>query len=143
MATTRRSNKNNFLTWQRVVGDLTLAELQASGIPTGTDFIIVVQSDNTGTSANDGFHIPTTGTGYNYDVVTDEGHEWHNQTGDVLVDFDTAGRHEIRISGDFPRIYFNNGGDKLTLLTITQWGSIAWSSFLSAFVGCTNLDVKT
>jgi len=33
MATITKSNKDNFLTWEKVNGVLTLAELQASGLP--------------------------------------------------------------------------------------------------------------
>ena len=39
----------------------------------------------------------------------------------------------------FPRIYFNNGGDKDKLLTIEQWGTGHWTSMSSAFYGCSNL----
>jgi len=39
----------------------------------------------------------------------------------------------------FPRIYFNNGGDKEKLLTIEQWGTGKWRSMGNAFSGCSNL----
>ena len=97
------------------------------------DFVITVKTDNTGTSANDAFTIPTTGTGYDYNVdCNDDGtDEATGVSGDYTCDYSAlggAGTYTIRIkdhAGDgtgFPRIYFNNGGDKDKLLTIEQWG---------------------
>ena len=87
--------------------------------------------------------IPTTGTGYNYDV------DWNNDgaydelglTGNVAHTYATAGTYTIRIRGAFPRIYFNNTGDRFKLLSITQWGDIAWTSMEAAFDGCRNLAI--
>lgn len=47
--------------------------------------------------------------------------------------------YQIEITGGLTRIAFSNGGDKTKILTIEQWGSIAWTTFLDAFYGCTNL----
>jgi hypothetical protein len=41
MACVNRSNSNNFLRWNKVVGNLTLAELQANGMPLACDNISV------------------------------------------------------------------------------------------------------
>ncbi|MRX46894.1 BspA family leucine-rich repeat surface protein [Pedobacter puniceum] len=37
------------------------------------------------------------------------------------------------------RINFNNGGDRLKLTEVVQWGTSTWSSFQNAFSGCSNL----
>ncbi|MEM6642513.1 MAG: LamG-like jellyroll fold domain-containing protein [Bacteroidota bacterium] len=96
--------------------------------------------------------IPTTGGGYNYEVVyfnesvdpnTPVG-TLSNQTADAtlnsLADGDT---YRVEILGDFPRVYFNNGAegqDIDKIQTIEQWGGIAWGSDLtSSFDGCSNL----
>ena len=42
------------------------------------------------------------------------------------------GQH--RAGTGFPRIYFNNGGDRQKLLTIEQWGTGKWTSMNSAFM---------
>jgi len=47
--------------------------------------------------------------------------------------------HTIRIAGDFPQIYFNNSGDKEKIVSIEQWGTIAWESMQDSFRGCSNL----
>ena len=106
-------------------------------------FITTWKTDNPGTSTSTEITIPTTGGGYNYDV------DWNNDgvfdefgiTGNVTHDFGTAGTYEIRIKGDFPRIYFNNGGDEMKITEVSQWGTISWSSMELAFFGCENLTV--
>jgi surface protein len=41
----------------------------------------------------------------------------------------------------FPRIVFNNGGDKQKITKIKQWGTIAWTHMGGAFWGCSNMDL--
>ena len=104
-------------------------------------FITTWQTDNPGTSSNTSITIPTTGIGYNYDV------DWDNDgifdeiglTGSVTHDFGATGTYSITIRGDFPRIYFNNGGDKQKILAVEQWGNNIWTSMDRAFRGCSNL----
>ena len=101
------------------------------------DFVIRVKTDNAGTSASDQFTIPTFGAGYNYNITTDE-HSLTGQTGSVTLTFSTAGEYVIRISGTFPRIYFNNGGDKLKLIRTLNFGDVGWANFANSFYGCSN-----
>ena len=108
--------------------------------PSATSFKFSVKTDNSGTSGTNQFTIPTTGSGYNYTVVTSE-QNLTGQTGDVTLTWSTPGTYDVEISGDFPRIYFNCSGDKLKMINIERWGSIAWSSFNFAFFGCENLDI--
>ena len=49
--------------------------------------------------------------------------------------------YQVEIDGLFPRIYFNNGGDKEKILTVEQWGSNPWTSMGAAFYGCSNLTI--
>ncbi len=63
-----------------------------------------------------------------------------NQTGDAVITGLTDGAtYRVEITGRFDQLYFNNGGDKDKILTIEQWGDVAWVSMSSAFEGCTNL----
>ncbi|MDT0622607.1 BspA family leucine-rich repeat surface protein [Croceitalea vernalis] len=94
------------------------------------------------TTANESITIPTTGSGYNYSVDWGDGNIDANQTGDTTHSYATAGTHTVSITGDFPRIYFNNAGDKDKILTVNQWGEIEWVNMQLAFYGCSNLDVK-
>ncbi|MEO1030593.1 MAG: BspA family leucine-rich repeat surface protein, partial [Bacteroidota bacterium] len=87
--------------------------------------------------------IPTQGGGYDYAVVWgDSGNDAETGlTGDALHQYTVAGTYEVRIYGDFPRIYFNNGGNRENILSVSQWGDIQWGSMEAAFFGCENLDV--
>ncbi|WP_067145358.1 BspA family leucine-rich repeat surface protein [Pseudotamlana agarivorans] len=93
------------------------------------------------TTANESITVPTTGTGYNYTIDWGDGTVETNQTGDATHIYTTAGTHTVSISGDFPRIYFNNTGDKDKIQSIEQWGDIAWTSMDSAFYGCSNINI--
>ena len=115
-------------------------------------FIITVKSDNAGGSLNTQFTIPTFGAGYNYNVDcnNDGTFEGTALTGDYTCDFipfGGAGTYQVRMRGNqagfegFPRIYFNNTGDRLKVLNIDQWGINPWKSMRAAFQGTSNMTV--
>lgn len=94
------------------------------------------------TGASNQITIPTAGGGYNYDV------SWSGptsgtltgRTGNTTITGLTANAtYTVTITGDFPQIYFNNGGDKLKIRSIEQWGDMEWRSMQVAFFGCTEL----
>lgn len=106
-------------------------------------FVTTWQTNNTlpvGSSGPTTIVIPTTGTGYDYDV------DWDNDgvfdefgiTGNATHDYGVAGTYTVRITGDFPRIFFNNTGDRWKLVAIDQWGTNPWTSMRSAFTGVRN-----
>jgi len=128
--------------------DTALTDIELENLTTETSefdsinpaaFIMRVKTYNTGTSASNQFTIPTTGTGYNYTITTSDGQVIENNTGSTTITFSSAGTHDVRITGDFPRIYFNNGGDKSKLIDIKNWGDIAWTSMQNSFAGCNQL----
>lgn len=111
-----------------------------------TPFITTWNTENAG-SATKTIVIPTTGTAgttYNCNVDWGDGNV-ENFTGTdgtaptISHIYATTGVKTISISGTFPRICFNNGGDKLKILTVEQWGTGVWNSMYRAFYGCTNL----
>ncbi|MCC5922090.1 MAG: BspA family leucine-rich repeat surface protein, partial [Cyclobacteriaceae bacterium] len=94
--------------------------------------------------------IPTTGGGYNYTISwfnetspgDDEGSAI-NQTGNFMITKLTNGHiYRIEISEDFPRIFFDFGGDSDKIQSVEQWGDIAWTSMEGAFTGCSNLVIN-
>ena len=105
-------------------------------------FITTWKTDNAGSSNDDQITIPTTGAGYNYDVDWGDTNSNTGVTGSITHTYASAGTYTVSISGAFPRIYFANGGDKLKILSVEQWGDIAWSSMDYAFWGCSNLVVN-
>jgi surface protein len=58
---------------------------------------------------------------------------------DLAHEYASAGDHTIMISGTFPNIFFNNGGDKLKLKGVTNLGQTGLVGMDGAFYGCTNL----
>ncbi|MFK5854533.1 MAG: BspA family leucine-rich repeat surface protein, partial [Bacteroidota bacterium] len=115
------------------------------------DFVIVVKTDNPGLSTSTKFLIPTVGGGYDYNVdCNDDGiDEASAQSGDYVCNYGAGnqGTYTIRIKDNsgaatgFPRIHFNNGGDKDKILSIQQWGRGIWTSMAAAFYGASNLDI--
>ena len=108
--------------------------------PPPTSFMFTVNTAIAGSSSNNQFTIPTTGAGYNYTVTTSE-QTLTNQTGNCTLTWATPGTYSVEITGDFPRIYFFNIGDKDKIIEVQRWGNIVWSSFQNAFYGCSNIDV--
>ena len=76
---------------------------------------------------------------YSYNVDWGDGMVNFGYTGTATHTYTTADTYTVSITGDFPRIYFNNRGDTDKIISIDQWGDIAWSSMESAFEGCANL----
>lgn len=114
----------------------------------GTPFILKAQNSFITTwSTDDGtiIGIPTNPNySYNYDV------DWDNDgifedigvTGDITHQYDTPNTtYQVAIRGIFPSIYFNNTGVfRFKIISIDQWGDIAWESMEKAFYGCSNLE---
>ena len=107
-------------------------------------FIITVKTDNAGTSATNKFTLPTTGTGYNYDITTSDGQVITGLTTGTTITFPTAGTYDIFISGSFPRCYFNDTGDKDKLVDIKNFGiyALGSTSQSGAFFGCSNMVIS-
>ena len=123
-----------------------------TGIDTGTNTSFVapifleIQFITTWETKADGesITIPTTGTGYSYTVNWGDGtSDTTIYTGNATHPYATIGEYDVKITGTFPRIYFNNTGDKAKIIAIKSWGSIEWQSMANAFHGCTNLEGET
>ena len=97
------------------------------------------------TSDNERITIPTfTGEAYDYTVDWGDGRPNSvNQTGSATHTYTSANDYMVRISGRFPRIYFNNeggiGSNREKIIAVDQWGDQAWTSMNRAFHGASNL----
>ncbi|TRX58210.1 BspA family leucine-rich repeat surface protein [Fulvivirga sp. M361] len=120
---------------------LTILFVFCHGQLKGQSFITTWQTDNPGTSNDNEITIPTTGGGYNYTVDWGDGTMDAGVIGNITHTYAVPGTYTVAISGTFPRIFFNNGGDRQKILTVEQWGDISWTSMVAAFRGCTNLTV--
>jgi surface protein len=90
--------------------------------------------------------IPATGS-YQIDwveVANPLNNGSQSASGEVTVTFPSSGVYEVSITGGLTAITFNNntGKDRLKIISIEQWGTIAWTTMANAFYGCSSLDVN-
>src|ERR1043165_614248 len=116
--------------------------------PTNTPFISSWKTDNAGTSTSTQITIPTI-SGRKYGVKVD----WGDGTLSFITSqsdaawthtYGVAGTYTVTIYGFFGGMAFNNGGDCLKLLTISQWGNQfrLGTSGGTYFFGCANLTIS-
>ena len=125
-------------------GRISLATLLLSGLLVFSgysQFVTTWKSSNSGTSSNQQITIPGTG---NYTVKWERVNDPNtngtvNATGAVTINFPFASTYKVTITGGLTQIKFANGGDKRKLLSIEQWGNIAWTSMEEAFSGCRDM----
>jgi surface protein len=109
-----------------------------------TAFIIEVDTSKAGSASN---QFQFTGAVGDYDVVAKQNDivvaTFDNLSGAETITLPSSGVYVLEVKSKevngFNRIQFNNGGDKLKITDIKQWGTIAWSSFERAFFGCSNM----
>ncbi|MEW7278318.1 BspA family leucine-rich repeat surface protein [Aquimarina sp. 2201CG1-2-11] len=96
------------------------------------------------TTNNESITIPIIDTGYDYNYTIDwgDGTVDTNVIGTATHTYVALGIHTIKISGNFPRIYFSQFEDQNKILTIEQWGTMKWDSLAFAFNGCKNLTLR-
>ena len=106
------------------------------------DFITTWQTDNPGDSNDNQITIPTDGVGYNYTVDWGDGNADVGVTGSITHTYAVPGTYQVSISGDFPKIFFDDVGDGPKLLSIDQWGDQVWVAMNRAFRGATNMVIN-
>jgi surface protein len=114
-----------------------------------TDFVTTWKTDNPGDSGPTSIKIPTNTIdfpgGYNYEVDWDNDGTFDDTgvTGDISHNYGVAGTYTVRIKGTFPSIFFANTtiNDKDKIISVDQWGNIAWQSMYKSFEGASNLHI--
>jgi surface protein len=119
-----------------------LAVVEDTGF--GDDFVLVMET----TTASETVTIPCQNNGtFNATIDWGDGSTTSTITAwndaDLVHVYASAGDHTIRISGTFPNIYFNGGGDKLKLKKVLNWGDTGLTRINNAFAGCSNLTEVT
>ncbi|MEP3210725.1 MAG: BspA family leucine-rich repeat surface protein [Maribacter sp.] len=119
---------------------------KTSDCPDTSSFITTWKTDNPGISNDNQITIQTvSGEIYNYEIDWGDGTSDSGVNGNIVHTYTTPGVYQVSITGVFPRIDFHNTSDGINerekILSIDQWGDIAWSSMENAFVACSNLDV--
>ncbi|MCC5941835.1 MAG: BspA family leucine-rich repeat surface protein [Balneolaceae bacterium] len=128
--------------WE-IQGDALAADCSSSTAP----FITTWKTNNSGASANNQIRIPMIGNGYNFTIDWGDGNSESYDTNPGESEehylehtYAVAGDYTVSISGEFPRIYFNRSGDNAKIISIDQWGDLAWDSMENAFSGTWNLN---
>jgi surface protein len=124
------------------MGIIAGSRLRASAI---RPFIIEVNTANSGRSNSDQFEF--TGAVGDYNVVAKQNNTvvatFNDLSGQQTITLPSSGVYVLEVKSKevngFNRISFNDGGDKLKITDIKQWGTIVWSSFTAAFRGCSNM----
>jgi len=109
-------------------------------------FLSQWKTDNVGTSNDDQITLPLEITGtYDFTVAWGDGKsDMINGHDDVAVThtYDSAGTYKIKINGICYGWRFNDGGDKLKILNISQWGKkFRLGNSNGYFYGCANLTI--
>jgi surface protein len=108
-------------------------------------FIIEIDTSKTGVSNSNQFQF--TGAEGDYDVVAKQNDivvaTFNDLSGQQTITLPSSGVYNLEVKSKevngFNRIRFNDGGDKLKITDIKQWGDVAWFSFNGAFWGCSNM----
>ena len=106
-------------------------------------FNFSVKTDNlsTGSSTSTQFQMPlTTSTGLNMQVNWGDGSAIETITNHTLAihTYASAGTYNVSVTGDILGWRFNDGGDKLKMLNVSNWEGLT-ISVDSGFFGCLNL----
>jgi len=67
------------------------------------------------------------------DVITS-----YNQS-ELTHTYASAGVYQISVDGQFGGVRFNNGGNRLEVTSIDNWGSTVWNFTNQSFWGCSNM----
>jgi len=114
--------------------------------PYGNAFVMEFDTTIAGATGAGILAIPAGNTGV-YNAVVD----WGDGTTSAVTAYNDAnlthdytattgaGVYDVKITGTFPWLFFNNGGDKLKLLKIKNWGDVGFALLQSMCHGCANL----
>ena len=113
----------------------------SGGTPVDATFKITVDTTKAG-SASDTFVLPL------HIGVTNMTVYWGDGNSDLITAYNQAelthvytvsGSYQITCEGSFTGIAFVNGGDKLKLSSIDNWGTNTWSKCEYSLKGCSNM----
>jgi hypothetical protein len=113
----------------------------AGGAPVDTTFKMTINTTQAGSAANT-FVLPLRLGTVNMTVY------WGDGNSDLITTYNQAelthvyssnGSYQVTLDGDFTAVYFVNGGDKLKVSSIDNWGENQWTIFGFCFYGCSNM----
>ncbi len=99
---------------------------------------------STGSSNSNQIKLPLYSAGtYNFTVDWGDGNSDNITTGnqaEVTHTYAVAGNYTINITGEIVGFRFNDDGDRLKLIDISQWGNLRVGNYGDYFYGCENLN---
>jgi surface protein len=105
-------------------------------------FVFTVKTDNAGVSTSTQFTLPlTTSAGLDFVINWGDGvveRITSHTAPEITHTYPSSGTYQIQISGSILGWRFANGGDRLKMLNVFQWGELNISTD-QGFFGCTNL----
>jgi len=104
-------------------------------------FRLEIDTTIAGTTGVGNFELRGAGT-RQYTVDWGDGNVSTGLTGDVTHTYAVAGIYTISVAGLFPRVFYNNLGDRQKVKKILSFGDIVWGSFQNAFFGCAITDIN-
>lgn len=106
---------------------------------TETRFVFSVDTTIAGSTGTGKFEVPiVSGQGANCDIDWGDGNTNTGVTAAITHTYSSSGTYTIKIDGTLKGMQFNNGGDKLKLKEISNWGIFEFTR-TSVFYGCTNM----
>jgi hypothetical protein len=111
------------------------------------EFTIDTTKTSTGSTANNQFKLPLPSTGI-YNCLVN----WGDGTSNTITVYNqleathtyaVAGVYRISITGQIEQFQFNNGGDRLKMITLHSWGTLKVGASVNNFYGCANCDFST
>jgi hypothetical protein len=113
-------------------------------------FIMKIKTNNSGQSSSNEFILPlSSAENYNFDIAWGDGtvtETYSGQFSSISHTYQQEGEYFISIKANeqygFPRVIFNNGGDRLKVIELVKWGEGRWKNFHSAFYGCANMTIS-
>ncbi|MFC1656577.1 BspA family leucine-rich repeat surface protein [Patescibacteria group bacterium] len=134
------------LTWTLDPGNDWAMIVCAFNPDTSSHFVSTWETTNvsTGSSLSNQVKLPLESSGtYDFTVYWGDGYDDHitayNQA-EVTHTYAVEGEYEISIDGTIYGFRFNNLGDRLKILDISQWGNLRLGNNNGYFNGCSNLD---
>ena len=97
---------------------------------------------STGSSAADTITLPLTASGtYDFVITWGDGNsETITSAAQATHTYAAPGQYDITVFGDIVDWSFNNTGDKLKILNVSNWGTFTTGASEFWFYGCSNLD---
>ena len=118
-------------------------DIKSRLIPFIKDFIFTIDTTLPGSASNT-FILPLGSGDFDFNIDWgDSISESSTSSADLTHVYSMTGIYQIKISGTFPYLLFDNAMDEKKLLSVQNLGDVGWTSFCESFYRCSNLTSFT